>query len=147
MGWDPTPGLHSAEDGAIAHPPAGLPLGITTPAPCHADPDAQGSSLQTRVWPSLARCPEDGAGRLPDRRASTCMGAEDQACEEIFQSSSRGGQLCVTADPPQGPRPLVLIVSSESAPSAELVTVQTGPCRNPEGPGPEPGDEGSSGMF
>ena len=34
----PAPGLHSAEDDA-ADPP-GLPLGVTTPAPCHTDPDA-----------------------------------------------------------------------------------------------------------
>ena len=53
----------------------------------------------------------------------------------------------MTADPPQGPRPPVLIVSSESVPSAELETVQMGPFRKPERPGPELGEEGSNGKF
>ena len=57
------------------------------------------------------------------------------------------GQFCVTADPPRSPRPPVLIDSSESVPSAELVTVQMGPCRKPERPGPKLGEEGSNGKF
>ena len=63
------------------------------------------------------------------------------------KAGARVGQFCVTADPPQGPRPPVLIVSSESVPSAELETVQMGPFRKPERPGPELGEEGSNGKF
>ena len=84
----PAPGLHSAEDRAAA--PPGLPLGITTLASHHAGPEAQGSSLQTCVWPGLARRPEDSAGGLPDPREPTRMGAEDQVCVLTFPKQEPG---------------------------------------------------------
>lgn len=72
-------------------PPApGLPLGVTTPAPRHTGPEAQGSSLQTCVWPDLARHPEDRAGGLPDPREPTRMGAEDQVCVLTFPKQEPG---------------------------------------------------------